>query len=402
MLRKLIVMIFMGLLFVLGACTTPEAGGNPPVIPTGEGDAKAQQGIDALPAFVEQVYYLNVAEKIRRKFSDARVCEDLWSISELQAVKNHFIESLNIDPNNAKGNLGMALMDLADLNCDSGIWALLSKILDGDIDAVKYTDINTVISADILPALERAISRLNITLADASFSTVSFKDTSDDEHIISKAEVYLLRGACSLLHAVIYLATAYDFHIVDMYDSYNWIKAEESFYSTLKPNFNRAGFLKLKSGKDLALVKTGLISGFSDLQNAHDRIMAQTGDVSRYFIKKIQISDLDQYITENNFIGKNWTSAAQVISWGKNLVSVQTEETINGETFLINPQIFFQNQLPDLNIYLPYHQWNGDQVEYLDAPLGSILPEGEYVFPDYTVLGTFPDMTKEKFDRIID
>ncbi|MCP4550002.1 MAG: hypothetical protein GY835_26385 [bacterium] len=204
---------------------------------------------------------------------------------------------------------------------------------------------------------------------------------------------------------------------------------------------------------DLLAMLTTMEAGIASIQGEGDD---QDDDI-------IMIGDLEDLNAEidpgegdPDFM-QDWTTINDVIDWIEDILQNEYNlvETIDGVPIdvVINLSAFFNTPVADFKTLLPYHEtrpeeewietteeepnmwarnpdypyefWDGDEVisyenigyvrryfertemsdlpvNFLDAPEGSVINVGEVLpyFPDYTLGGIYPDMTRELWETI--
>ncbi len=220
----------------------------------------------------------------------------------------------------------------------------------------------------------------------------------------------------------------------------------------------REGFLELREGKKPADIKKDLLETVNSLESAYDYIMSEKDSQEDDLIKIGHLVDMNENIAsdeDKTDFAKEWKSVKDVILWLRSSLDTPfVFEAGNGTEVKVDASKFFSPGISDLKEKLPYFKWlpekewmemvvedewensadyeNGSLRTYCGDEFIEIKEEGieriiytyyevktlpfqltdesgnaddeiEYpIFPDYTLNGIFPEMTREKFESIID
>jgi len=180
-------------------------------------------------------------------------------------IHNGFNEALDIDKNNAIANLGLAILEILELNYNESIWDVVDSLyswgegLNAKTDYSKVKrhpiighqfsllaeapialavrnmlnfppnvtvgNLQQIIENTIIPALNRSINYLGIveknTDAQVSFN---IKDEGVDEPvIIDLGEIYFFDASIHAVRAAFKIAISYDYEFFGPDNTYNWI-----------------------------------------------------------------------------------------------------------------------------------------------------------------------------------
>jgi len=235
-----------------------------------------------------------------------------------------------------------------------------------------------------------------------------------------------------------------------------YVAAESLGFHILKYNLeNRPEFLQYRTGNTPASIQDDLENLLTDLQNAVDYISNEGDNQDDDIIKFEYIVEFNEEIGGINPGGPNftqgWETIDDIIDWAQQLLDGEYTFEEDDVTITVNLSASFNPGLQDLKDYFPYHQWlpedewvnceldweyewyNGggsygfwfeddwvvienveyvhesyydywfDPVEFLDGPGGNVIdPDDEFLyFPDYTLNGLFPYMTREDWEDIL-
>ncbi len=397
-------------------------------------DMEAIQGFEKLSELVRDTYNHIKTIDENDNWNSVDSGDDLCNQTRFIEVKQCFEESLNLDAGNARGNFGMAIVRLAELNFDADIWGnLVKKIIDKNYDITPET-VDAMIDNKVKSRLQEIISYIDFTITHLGQGKISIKDNNNEEYLMGTAEAYILRAAAYVLLAAVKIIQAYDLHIADEEGSYKWIENEKtdfeywklpdelglpkhafldlpdttnpywsnrsylglwnigtvdgtsltleltdisdvqekdfkiSISNLVKYNLERETFLKLKASHELPGALDDIRKAVDDIEASYNFILASPGDQSMNMIKKKNIEDSDEEIS-NYFIehsdsvnipdiAKNWRSVGEIISWAKNALTNKKETfEIRGEYVTVDISPIFNGDLNDLELYLPYYEW---------------------------------------------
>ena len=233
------------------------------------------------------------------------------------------------------------------------------------------------------------------------------------------------------------------------------VVAESLSFHILQYNLeNRPEFLEYRTGNTPTSIQEDLENLLIDLQNAVEYITNEGDDQEDDIIKLEYIVEFNEEIGEINPGGPNftqgWETIDDIIDWAQLLLDGEYTFEEDDITITVNLSAYFDPGLGDMKTYLPYHQWlpedewiyseldwedewyNGggsygfwfedgwviiDDVEYvneryydywvepaelLDGPGGNVIDPDDVFpyFPDYTLNGLFPNMTREDWEEI--
>ncbi len=178
--------------------------------------------------------------------------QDLMQQATFNNIKSKFDASLAIDPNNPMANLGMAMLNMVEINYDDELWNMMEdagvfdngekRILNNQfqflakmpvnlMNQIKNSKENTMsimrvqnfIRNNILPKMDTSISRLDkaVLMAD---STVLHIEVDDEEIVeIDCGEIYAFRAVSHAVKAAFNLMVAYDMNMTDPDGGYDWL-----------------------------------------------------------------------------------------------------------------------------------------------------------------------------------
>jgi hypothetical protein len=198
-------------------------------------------------------------------------------------------------------------------------------------------------------------------------------------------------------------------------------------------------------------IHSSIIGAAGDIRNCVNYIEDEDDNQSDDILKIEHISNMNEEladIDENdpNFM-QNWNSICDVATWLENVLNEIQNMSENGVDFQVDLGELFSGSNNDIRDILPYHRWNPAEnwveldyyeygwasnehsflynnewvyidninyvtfqyyrpecnpIEFTDSNLEPI-DEDEYpYFPDYTMGGVFPDMTRDKLIALLD
>lgn len=227
---------------------------------------------------------------------------------------------------------------------------------------------------------------------------------------------------------------------------------QEFMAKLLKHNLdNNPAFGTLRSQSYLNSIHSSIIGAATDIRNCVNYIEDEDDNQSDDILKIEHISNMNEEladIDENdpNFM-QNWNSICDVATWLENVLNEIQNMSENGVDFQVDLGELFSGSNNDIRDILPYHRWNPAEnwveldyyeygwasnehsflynnewvyidninyvtfqyyrpecnpIEFTDSNLEPI-DEDEYpYFPDYTMGGVFPDMTRDKLIALLD
>ncbi len=441
-----IIIFSLTLILSLSSCFLEKKSNNEgsPIIkdPTSAGQ-KADDGFQAMIELAEKSYYKDINTKEEKDFSDVRSGEEIIIKADFNEIKKYFTDAISFDSDSPKANLGLAIIDIAELLYNETLWNFYNQIQDYKTSTVTFSsdEIDNIVENILIPAIDSAIEKLNITLSDPTFINISYKDTDNETHIVSKSEVYIFRSTLYFIKAGLTFITSYDLHLLNSNSSYSWISdldfsedkdtnndydyttysLEEvnsnnvltlektknetdrdnytTIYKALKSSLLRSTFLQIKAGKDLLQMMSDVDSALSDMKSAYKLIMAQKGDVSNYLIKKSQVEDINEEIAKENIMDKNWITALEIIEWSQNALSNPFTVVMNNTEFTIDLSKLFNNEITDLENLFPFYRWK-DETRWVEEKIDRVsnyygeLKDNNYTwFTENYTCGTYFDDT---------
>ncbi len=392
---------------------------------TTAGDDRAQDGIEGVAHLIEHLRYSDISSKTERIFEDARNANGICDYNDYKKVRDCFSDSVLNDDTNAKGNLGMALCDILDLNYKPTTWKILDQLMHHksySAITVSAADVKTLCNVDAVGAISSAIARLNLVLT-SSFTSVTVNEiVLDDEDeaesfVITKAEVYVMKAALEVLRAAIYVAMSYDIQPVGAdgtygwmigltkeYDDYDWmswdsyttstsgtgqntvtltknVEEEEAangvlIFRALKLNWDKASYGTINSDNKLASAKTDLIQAVADLKSALTVVKAQTGDVSKNLITQSDIDDINEDLAEDfakedvshHYPGETLNSCEAILNFANKVLTTQVTIALDPESgtamipVTIDASKFFSGSITSIKSFLPYLRWRAESA----------------------------------------
>ncbi|MCP4134289.1 MAG: hypothetical protein GY754_25165 [bacterium] len=222
--------LFLLSLFLVTGITACSGGGDGyiPADPSGS-EAKANEGFDKLGPLVNSIYDTAKGHTDNYTWDQVTSGDKLLIYSDFSDMKKCFTDSIEKDAGNPKGNLGMALVELAELNYDADLWNnLINPIKDGNYD-VTSTYIQTLVKTNAKVRLEKALAHMNKAVNLADTETIVLKDNNGERTHVKKPEVYVIKSAIQTTLALVKVFLAYDFYAVDSEGSFKWFR-EEIFF----------------------------------------------------------------------------------------------------------------------------------------------------------------------------
>jgi hypothetical protein len=425
------------LVFVGAGCGKSSKSGDQSVSGDKEkGDLYADLGFSKMLGLAEKTYYSDVTNKVVRDFSNVAQGEDVCKKVDYNDVRDCFSNSIASDSSNAKGHLGMSLVEIADLNYDADLWVIIKQLVKSKTEKPVFTSaqLQSAIEGKGLPAINKAIDHLAVTLNDDSFVSVTLTDSEGDKHIVTRSEVRTLRAMLLVFRAFVNTECSYDVQLPGSDGTYGWLTdyrksstsipwdgyswyhqasttssngknvlnlltkyGEEdkdssvAWYTMLEYNLvTRASqFLTLKSGKDLALVRTDLSNAIIDVREAIKFTKAKTGFYSDDIIKKTFISDLDTSVSDNFKARMGWQTVDDMLSWGADLLTMQKiYHAVEGDVS-INLDPFFKNKIADVKSLIFKYRWKDASSWVSNSDYTTIYYYGTYLPSNYTTFSTW-------------
>ena len=237
-------------------------------------------------------------------------------------------------------------------------------------------------------------------------------------------------------------------YLIQYYEDDDDCSGDSLLVSVFKHNLhNRDNFLKFKQGKSPASIKADLENALVDLQNTVDYVTAEGDDQSDDIIKMSDITEMNDDLSDprpdDPEFTQEWKTVDDVIDWLETMLNSPYTITEKDISFQLDISKFFSPGISDLEEKLPLHRWinedewvtidstvrsknnwgktvwfwiNDEEVmienvdyvaeiryEYDFNPIDWIDEDGKVVrkidevyFPDYTIGGIFPDMTRPK------
>ncbi len=166
-------------------------------------------------------------------------------------IKAKFTQALESDSDNPMANVGLAILDIVDLNYDNELWSLYE-----DVDSLSAGDkgflnnqfgflansptvlfksfqmsrsnplsimrFQNFVKNSVIPRLDNAKQRLTnaINLAESDSILVN---TGEENLVINAGEIYAFKAEVELFTAAFQMMTAYDWDMIDQQHSYQWI-----------------------------------------------------------------------------------------------------------------------------------------------------------------------------------
>lgn len=246
-----------------------------------------------------------------------------------------------------------------------------------------------------------------------------------------------------------------------IYDVRYRCKTDSAMAAALKYNLtnsSRTNFLKYRSGKSGLTIKQSLINMISDIESAYNFIKAETDDQTTDVIKQSMLTDFDSALSGDpvNINGHTYTTFNSLIAYLKGILNGDLiNTTSNGVQFSIKLSALFDGGLSDMRTKLPSYQWiaenkwvkkvteynysysnsnvggtysyynysTGTTVVYtnikyinsiailyvMGSPVNFTDDKGNVIdpettlpyFPDYTMGGLLPNMTRDKLKTIL-
>ncbi len=351
-------------------------------------------------------------------------------------------------------------------------------------DLITMSRFQNLIDSNLQPKLDSAVSHLVYAVSLADSNNISL-DNGEEIVEIDCGEIYMLTACVRAFSTAFEMMVMYDNDVIDQDGGYDWIHEMEDMdddqywqdysvsndtlymntyrkmdvsdsllFSVLKYNLNRNAFMKIRSGKDPAVIRTKFLSIISDMEAAKNYIEAETDNQDDDLIKLSDIININDDISdvdpEDPQFMQDWHDLQDVFDWVRDVMDNSFSITENGETFEINISAFYSGAMNDMKLFLPLHEWkaenewlerhldwdweylnpNGDQTydfemngesvhltgilmiverEFEDefVPMNFVDNIGNKIsddvmpyFPDYTFGGLFPDMTRSKMEMI--
>ena len=213
-----------------------------------------------------------LADSIRSWDSQNLDVDELRNL-DFSDLRNGFEDILNRDPGSGVAHLGLALVDLMEVNAEARLWALVDDLARKSLDSttesfnlanplrdgvighqfrilaeaplfvatstatvpenLTIAHLQEIIHEDILPHLDSAIDHLEVIEADEDFYYLGTVDGENFE--IDLGEIYFFDASLHALRAGLRLMTGYNYDLPGVDGTYNWV---EDLYLDYWPDEN--------------------------------------------------------------------------------------------------------------------------------------------------------------------
>ncbi len=306
-----------------------------------------------------------------------------------------------------------------------GVVPMLASAQAGELP--KISELQDVVRDEMLPRMVYALDRLSIIQNDPAFTfnitPQMLGETEGDTYILDLGEIYVIDAGLRIMRGIMLTLISYNIDIDDN-GSYEWLSSgnDSIAFVNLKRLHQSNTFLTLHDhgAGSMNSAILNLRQSVTKLQNAADFISKRTGDQMFNVIKSEYIDDIEYEL--DGFNGMNAYTVDQMLDEVSEYLSgPYTVDVMDDISMRINVSAIFENPIGDLKTKFPYMKWRNpsdwytietdewgyeyeryEPIDFTDKQ-GKIIDEEEFpYFPDYTLGGLYPDMTRAKWIDYID